>query len=218
MLGQNALQFINAFEAPDGGFVAVQPAVISQQFRHIRKLEVRGESQPQVVIHAEIKGRIDPPYRLKCPAPKKRGRLHNEIAVVKEPPGAVRFDVHARPDQITGGVDEIRVAINNIDSGMRLEVFHHLAKCARDIRVIGVEPAENVAAEAGEAFVERIGLAVIFLRDPLDAVAKGAENIDAAIGRAAVHHDVIHARPILRQHTFDRVTQKLRRIERRRDN
>jgi len=71
----------------------------------------------------------------------------------------------------------------------------------------------------GKALVDRIRLAAVGLGDPPgQAVGVAADDLQAAVGGAAIHDDIFQARVVLAEHGADGGFQEARLIERRRDD
>jgi hypothetical protein len=68
---------------------------------------------------------------------------------------------------------------------MRLEVLADMEQRARNVQVVGVEPRLNRAGGAQQTAMDGVGLAAIFLADPVRQVRR--ETLDdpgRAIGRS----------------------------------
>src|SRR5205807_1532988 len=85
------------------------------------------------------------------------------------------------------------------------------------VRVVGVQPAEDLALCHREALVDRVRLAVVGLRDPAHPFLL-AEDRERLVVRAAVDDDVLHRRIRLRAHALDRLGQVAALVERRSDD
>ena len=61
---------------------------------------------------------------------------------------------------------------------------------SRQVDVVGVQPADHVAARHADALVHRVGQAAVGLGD-VAHVGRGGEDLERAVGRAAVDDDVL---------------------------
>lgn len=84
--------------------------------------------------------------------------------------------------------------------------------------IVGVQPGEDLAAGLGEAGADGIGSAAVLLRDPANASAVGAEEIDGAIGGAAVENGVFDMGVALGENAVDGLREEVRHVEGRRDD
>ena len=112
----------------------------------------------------------------------------------------------------SGGIHEQAVAVEK----MRARILRHGAgdglERSRQIILVGVQPADEVAGGHAEALVERVRLALVGLGDPAQ-VRITAEHCERAIARAAVHHDVLEIRIALAEHAQDGVFEIMPVVE-----
>ena len=65
----------------------------------------------------------------------------------------------------------------------------------RRVLVVGVDQRHHLAARPGKALVQGVEVAVVFLADPVgEAVGVFADDVDAAVGGAAVDDGVFEIR------------------------
>src|SRR5262245_3082120 len=57
------------------------------------------------------------------------------------------------------------------------------------VRIVRVEPADDLSASERHPLVHGIGLAVVGLGHPPESVSVRLEDVDSAVGRPAVDHD-----------------------------
>src|SRR5437588_214761 len=90
--------------------------------------------------------------------------------------------------------------------GTRLELRDDARDGSRQEGVVRVQPAEDRAAGASEAVVQRLDLARAGqLLDRGEAVGVATGDLDAPVGRPAVDDDVLDRRVVLTEHGFDRL-------------
>jgi len=89
------------------------------------------------------------------------------------------------------------------------ECFRHDAQRPRREHVIGVQPAHDLAGGAGEPFLYGIHVAAIGMAAPSgQPVRIPADDIRAAVGGSAVHHEILEIRIRLIENGADGGIQK----------
>ena len=74
--------------------------------------------------------------------------------------------------------------------------------------VIRVQPGHHLAPGQGKALVDGVGLPLVRFAEPaLDAPPVLADDLQAAVGGAAVHHDVFQVGIVLAQHALEGLLQ-----------
>jgi hypothetical protein len=68
-----------------------------------------------------------------------------------------------------------------------------------EVGVVGVQPAEDLAARPFEGSIECIGLSHICFRLPDDGGLGCGEDLDGTVGGCSVHNDVLDIRVRLRR-------------------
>src|SRR5258708_10915832 len=86
----------------------------------------------------------------------------------------------------------------------------------RKISVVAVQTGHDVAIDAGEAEIDRVGLPAIPFTPPADAIAAIFQELDGAVLRGAILHVIMQVRIVLIQHAVDRGVEIARVIEARR--
>src|SRR5262249_38433276 len=89
------------------------------------------------------------------------------------------------------------------------------------IEVIRVQHANIFGPRHGDPFVHRVGLAAIGLRDPSEMrmrVGLFTQDLDGAVGRPAIDHNVLDARAVLRRDGLDASANKSFTVENRGDD
>ena len=162
----------------------------------------QGEADPVVVIHAEVEARIERADTLDDGAAEEDGGLADVAAFLEalEVPvfGGVGFE------DLVVLVDVVGVAVDDVDFGMGGEEIAGGFDGAGVIDVVGIHPAEDFTVGTLDTFIDGIALAVVFFRDPLDAVAVAAEDGHGFVAAAAIHDEVFQgAGELLRQHALD---------------
>jgi hypothetical protein len=124
-----------------------------------------------------------------------------------------------REDRAALLVDELGIAVDEPDLGVALELLHHARDGPGQQRVVRAQPAKEIAGGALERDVERGGLAAVgAARPPRQPVLVAADDLDAAVRRAAVDDGILERRVVLRQHRLDRLLEERRLVVRRRDD
>ncbi len=89
-------------------------------------------------------------------------------------------------------------------AGLAIQRLHRGADRARQVKIVRVQPGNDLAPGALQPFIEGIGLARVRLGDPPGKlVGVFTDNIQAAIRGAAIDDDVLQGRGILRQDRLD---------------
>src|SRR5258708_39719432 len=91
-----------------------------------------------------------------------------------------------------------------------------IAERYRKISVVAVQTGHDVAIDAGEAEIDRVGLPAIPFTPPADAIAAIFQELDGAVLRGAILHVIMQVRIVLIQHAIDRGVEIARVIEARR--
>ena len=89
-------------------------------------------------------------------------------------------------------VDFQRIAVDEIERGIRGESRFHPREGAGQIGVVGVQPRHDLAARETEPLVDGIGLAFVRAPVPGEAIAIALENLRGVVGRNRVHHQHLH--------------------------
>ncbi len=92
-------------------------------------------------------------------------------------------------------------------------------ECAPQINVTRIDPAQNIAAGAFEPLGDSLRISAIGLADPAgDPILILADDVDAAVGGAAVDNEVLVAGREIVEHGDNRLFKIGRHVERRRDD
>ncbi len=129
-----------------------------------------------------------------------------------------RLDKRAPPDQIAADIDKISIAINDNRLGMSREEIADGGQRAGGIQIVRIEPAENFAGGLRKTLVDGVRLTAIRSGNPAKARVVFFEYIDGAVGRAAVHHQVLKIGIILPQNARDRRLNMRGMVKRRGDD
>src|SRR5256884_6129367 len=95
---------------------------------------------------------------------------------------------------------------------MLLKIVHRGGDCARQKRIVGVKPRQDLALGSLPTFVDGRSLATIFMTLDESAAIIFLQNFRRLIGRAVVDNLELNRRIILRQDALDRVAQKRRLV------
>ena len=110
----------------------------------------------------------------------------------------------------------LRATVHCLDRGIRRR-FPHPAKRLRRKKVVAVQPPDHVAGRRAQPFVQRVVKPRVRLADHAQ-MRIPREQFHRAIRGHAIDHDVLHVGIVLRQHTLDRLPEKMRAVQRRRDD
>ena len=95
----------------------------------------------------------------------------------------------------------------------------HFTECARVIKVVGIEPREDLAGSHRPAFGNGIALAPIGLTGPVaQAITVPLQDAEGVIGAARVEDDILEVRIILGKDGGDRTFKELSLVVGRRYN
>src|SRR5262249_23036264 len=113
----------------------------------------------------------------------------NETHVLqaRKMPGFCRVGID---DAIVGG-NVIRHPIDCVQLRMCGQEFNRSLNRPRIIDVIGVKPPDDIASGHPDALVDRIGLPFVGLGYPSDLTVVLLENVESAVGAAAVEYYVL---------------------------
>ncbi len=156
---------------------------------------------------------IERTYAFPCRSRKKHAGLVQEVCGLEpnpiEPYRGATFDYRSRvPEKFTAAVKHdrfIHASGQGIGDG---------AQRARHVQIVAVEPAEDKASSSTEAVIEGRSLSVIGLGLPKgEPFLPGADHINALVGAATVHHNIIEAGISLAQDAIEGFTQVTSLIE-----
>src|SRR5579862_1364634 len=165
--------------------------------------ETLSDPEPQVVVHREVELLVEGADGFEClPGEEDRGRIDTASEIQLGP------EIERGPRPYTSRIDSVAVYAYDIrvsEAG--------LAKggdpgrdCFGLVGVVGVQPAEDVATSHREALVERVRLATIRLRDPVQVFVLG-KDLERSVRRSAVNDDVLDRRIRLRHDALDRFSK-----------
>lgn len=115
-------------------------------------------------------------------------------------------------------IDVVSHAVDHIDLRMSFEIGNDACNSIWIIDVVGIEPADDFTIRGADALVDGIGLALVLLRCPFDAVAETLEYLDGVVGTTAVENHVVDVDATLRGNAFQSPLNELSLIVRRRNN
>jgi hypothetical protein len=147
------------------------------------------QAEPELPVHCEVEVLVDE-RRGESASANERGRLDDEVGIAKEPVTEPR-----RPDEVQELVicaHQRPVSVDNIDGWISYEELHGLLDPGRiEVRVVGVQPSDDLAAAQREGLVDRVRLPAVGLADPSHGLWSPVENVQRLIGRAAVANHVL---------------------------
>ena len=166
-------------------------------------------AQQPVVVHGEAIARIETADPLEDPPADDHGRM---IDVRHPGPDPLRIGrIATDPVQRAAG----RVVVDQIAEhevgAARLERGDRPLDLLRLQPVIGIHQADHLAARCRQALVEGVADATVGLADPTGQPAGVApDDLEGAVGRGAVDHDVLDLGVGLREHAVDGAGQRRR--------
>ena len=198
----------------------VRPVPVDAR-KHCARL---GHIHPQALVIAIMQLGTQAAGLIEHPPSEEGFRLHDQSAVAP-----VRIDLEeiferAQRRRLHHAVAAVAVpkpaaAGDDVDIGLLPEQLGHLRERARLVDIVGIQPRQYLAARSGKTLVERIRRACIGRTRPkVDLALVLAQNVESAVGAAAVHHDVFAVRIMLVDHGRNRLLDKAPLIEARRDD
>src|SRR5262249_55467095 len=112
-------------------------------------------------------------------------------------------------------VDEAAAAHDNMAPMSQVDFLSYPVESVGQKRIIRVQKAPDRPCSQPKAFIDRICLATIRLRDHVQ-MGIALEDIQCAVSRAAVHDNMLDIGVLLGEDTFNRLSNVLSLIERRR--
>src|SRR5579862_2592964 len=108
----------------------------------------------------------------------------------------------------TGLIDLVSLAVHCGRVGPCAKCFNCARDSSRQKKVIGVEPSDYRSPCKRESFVNSMRLPAIGFRDERKAIEIWCDDACRIVGRAAIHHDILDVRIILRKNAFDGCANK----------
>src|SRR6266581_148910 len=109
------------------------------------------------------------------------------------------------------------VAKESVPAGMLFEGASHLGQHAGPVAIIRVEDRDHLAGGHANALIHGMVMAFVRLRDPFHSRI-APEDFQRAVGRAAVHDDMLRQRVALPRHTLERGSNRMNAVEAGRDD
>ena len=184
----------------------------------ILQRRVFGNAHPQVVVHREIKRRVERTEFLPVVRAEEH-RLLRDVNVAAPQFSVIGLARREPADDLSMLIDEITIRVHQRHSGIFDEEFDRLPHCFGIVCIIRIEPREDVAVGVRKSFVDRIGLTLIRFADPggnLPLIF--FDDVHAAVGGATVNDDIFDVRVILFEHRADRRLKIGRLVKRRGDD
>jgi hypothetical protein len=156
---------------------------------------------------------IERTYAFPCRSREKHAGLVQEVCGLEpnpiEPYSGAAFDYRSCvPEKFAAAIKYdcfIHASGEGIGDG---------AQRAMQVQIVAVEPAKDKASSSTETLIEGRRLPVIRLGLPEgEPFLPGADHINALVGAATVHHNIIEARISLAQDAIERFTQVTSLIE-----
>src|SRR5262245_3159307 len=121
--------------------------------------------------------------------PQEESRLANETHVLqaRKMPGFCRVAI----DDAVVGRNVIRHPIDGVQLRMCGQEVGCKLNRTRIVDVIGVKPADDIATSHLNTLVDRVGLPFVGLGYPSELSAVLLQNVESAVGAAAVEYDVL---------------------------
>ena len=114
-------------------------------------------------------------------------------------------------------VDPPAFAIYDVDFRVGHQVAGRGADGARQKRVVGIEPDEDLAARLKETAVRGVRRPLVLAGETADAVAVAGQNSRRFVGGSAIHYDDFDIGVVLGEDAFQGFREITRHIERRRN-
>jgi len=105
-------------------------------------------------------------------------------------------------------IDKNAMAINDVDVRSCEKEIGNICERSREKSVVAVQKRHNVAIDAGEASIDRMGLPVVQLASPADVIAAILQELDCAVRRCSVLYVIMEVRIVLTKDAVDRCVQK----------
>src|SRR5919107_6228220 len=183
--------------------------------RDVMKGSVFGEAGPQVGVHAQFHLDVQAAYLLIDTSTPERGWLR-EVVVVVHPDKAVIADLPLETDRTAIRVYPEAVTVDHLPIGMLNEDLGHLLQGAGFEQVVGAQPAQDIAARPVEPLYQRVGLPFVWFAHPVSqSVRVPLDDLYGAVGRAAVHNQVLQVGVTLLDYALDRRLDVATLVERR---
>ena len=152
------------------------------------ELRAPRQIQPQLSVHGEIEIRIGKRRAADDRASHEDCWLRDEVVGTNR-----RLGERWRPQNVQQGslgIHEGGMTVNQPDAGVVVEYVHgSFDDVAGEVRVVGVEPADDLAPARAEGFADGVRLAPIGLAEPAYVRAGFClEDGNRPVGRAPVHH------------------------------
>jgi hypothetical protein len=173
------------------------------------------EPKVELVVHRVAKFLIQKVTALKdISLQKKRSRRLDEAHPVKEHDETTELDFPSSFKESPALVDPIIVTVENINVWMRSYRSGYDLKTSVSVGVIGIQPANNLTSRKLKAFIQRIALAAVGLRNPLQMLPSGLgrvplEDFHGIICRPTINYDVFNRRIGLRLNTQETIFNEL---------
>src|SRR5579884_1663234 len=167
----------------------------------VAHLEARAELQPELIVHRVTVRLVDSAHGVERGTSEERAGLRNAVSHL-ELEGVIERDRRHLAENVPLLVDLAPAAVHERTTA-GTECLHRGRHSAREVDVVRVQPAEDLAASQREPLVERMRLAAVRLRDPAKVVV-APKDVERLVRRAAVDDDVLDPRVVLLAHAVDR--------------
>ena len=173
-----------------GSVVQAEPG---ERLRHVGDRMVLEQAASQIVVHGVAEAAIHAPSQFVRRAWKEEPRLmpailqFPELHQVVEADAllAYRFLVSSAHIEVEDGARDAGIGVFRIGTP-------YGAEGARQIDVVGVEPAQKVTGGSSEALLQSVILSLIWLANPVGQVGLvPTDDLYAAVGGAAINDDVL---------------------------
>jgi hypothetical protein len=205
--------------SPSGGCLRGR---VLTQIGHLPRKVVDAKSlaelDEQVPVQSPVQPLIEIPHGLECGAPEERRLLEDEIRDVDQLPEIERFGGTKGSYDVALLVDEEAVAVHHRAVAMPLEMVDGGADRPRQVRIVRVQPREDLAASESEPLVDTVGLPPVLRGGPAQAPFVAPENLERLVRGTSVHNEVFDPRVVLRENALDRLLDELPLVEGRRDD
>ncbi len=194
-------------------FLAPVAAEGAECERYVTRAACPRHAQKNVVVRSKPQLRIDPSDAHIDVARPEAGILQRRPPTMQHGGGQIIDETTAVADHVALLVDVEVVAEDHVGIACGEDLAHFRKRPVKQ-KIAGIDPAEHVAGRAPEALGKRVRIALVRLADPLrDRCLVLADDIDAAVGRSTIDHDILVAGGEVVAHGRDGLAEITRHVE-----
>lgn len=121
---------------------------------------------------------------------------------------------HPLPDFPAFGVDNDAPPVKPQAVRMVLEITSHGLQAPFIVKIVRIQPGNDLAFGHMKSFVQGVGLSPVFFRYPADLVSVAFEDFQGPVGAASVHHNDFKTGVILSEDGVNGLCDKIALIKR----